>query len=297
MPELTFPHIVILAALILLAAIAGWLLRSKRSKLEKAAINASWQQQIGAQRTEHERLAEQNKSLMEQVGQYQASNQDAKNRARELSGAVQEAYTRRDKLQREIKDVRSNLEAAMTAREQLQSDIEAGNKDLREARSKAALITKLQSELQKWQDRVPPLVERFQRRDDEASQLETGLAEAQQRIAELEAGASSQQTRIEPVNDPDLLTDGRSASNDTLDLDVTAAGDELQRIKGIGPAIQKTLNEIGIFSFQQIADMTEYDIDQVAKRLKGFHSRIYREDWIGQARDLHSQGIVGATPP
>jgi predicted flap endonuclease-1-like 5' DNA nuclease len=35
--------------------------------------------------------------------------------------------------------------------------------------------------------------------------------------------------------------------------------------------------------------MSEYDIDRIAKRLKGFRSRIYREDWIGQARDLQSQ--------
>jgi predicted flap endonuclease-1-like 5' DNA nuclease len=32
--------------------------------------------------------------------------------------------------------------------------------------------------------------------------------------------------------------------------------------------------------------MTEYDIDRVAQRLKGFRTRIYREDWIGQAREL-----------
>jgi predicted flap endonuclease-1-like 5' DNA nuclease len=32
--------------------------------------------------------------------------------------------------------------------------------------------------------------------------------------------------------------------------------------------------------------MSEVEIDRVAQRLKGFRSRIYREDWIGQARDL-----------
>ena len=53
----------------------------------------------------------------------------------------------------------------------------------------------------------------------------------------------------------------------------------------------RPLNELGIFSFQQIAEMSEYDIDRVARRLKGFNSRIYREDWIGQARDLRDQAI------
>ena len=62
--------------------------------------------------------------------------------------------------------------------------------------------------------------------------------------------------------------------------------DNLRLIKGIGPTIEKTLNELGIFRFNQIAEMSEYDIYRVARRLKGFSTRIYREDWIGQARNL-----------
>jgi predicted flap endonuclease-1-like 5' DNA nuclease len=76
-----------------------------------------------------------------------------------------------------------------------------------------------------------------------------------------------------------------------LDEDAESADDkdDLKQIKGVGPAIEKTLNELGIFSFNQIAEMSEYEIDRVAQRLKGFRSRIYRQDWIGQARDLHYQ--------
>jgi predicted flap endonuclease-1-like 5' DNA nuclease len=65
--------------------------------------------------------------------------------------------------------------------------------------------------------------------------------------------------------------------------------DDLQLIKGIGPSIEKTLNELGVYRFHQIAEMSEYEIDRVAQQLKGFRSRIYREDWIGQARDLQYQ--------
>ncbi len=85
--------------------------------------------------------------------------------------------------------------------------------------------------------------------------------------------------------------DGDDSSTDDDSDDDVAAGindsrDNLKLIKGIGPVIEKTLHELGIFRFQQIANMSEYDIDRIAKHLKGFRSRIYREDWIGQARDL-----------
>jgi len=351
MPELNVIHIAIIAAMTVSGAIVGWILRGNRSEEEKAAVSAGWQEQINAQRVEHDRLTEQNKALMEQVSQYLASNKDAKNRAKELSEAVQEAYARRDQLQREIKDIRNTLEASMNERDQLQSNISSQADESADAEAKEMRMKKLQLELENWQNRLPPLIEKFRQRNEDAEQLEADLAEAHNRIAELEASAEPGQTRIEPVRDPEELTNGRDASNETIDdgeaedvanddenievgdakveetaAEEVAAGnrdedldpdddqdseedaededeyestapingsrDNLKAIKGVGPAIEKTLNEMGIFSYRQIAEMSEYDIDRIAKRLKGFRSRIYREDWIGQARDLRDQDTI-----
>lgn len=302
MPEITAIHIALPALAFLVGAATGWVVRGNRVRQEKVAINAGWHAQMEAQRTEHQRLVGQNKSLMDQISQYQASNQDAKNRARELSEAAQNAHARRDELQREIKDVRSNLETVLSQRDKLRSDI--ANQDFEKSASeqKDEKIFQLSRELESWHNRLPPLIERYRVRNEEAVQLEADLAEALRRIEELETANSDDQTRIEPVHDPDALTNGRDASNDPSEhqndphagSEETASHadghhslrDDLKQIKGIGPAIEKTLNEMGIFRLQQIADMTEYDIDRVAERLKGFHSRIYRENWIGQAREL-----------
>lgn len=289
MPEITAGHIGLLVAAVLAGIVIGWAFRGNRSQHEKAAISAGWQEQLDARRSEHERLVDQNRSLMDQVSQFQASSRDAKNRARELSTAVQEAFARRDELQREIKDIRSNLESAVRQRDKLHTDLAARGHQERAARQKDDKIFQLSRELENWQERLPPLLERYRTRDAEARQLEADLAEAQERIRELENDAEQGQTRIEPVRDPETLTDGRDASNDPLDApakDSPTPRDDLKQIKGVGPAIEKTLNELGIFRLEQIADMSEYDIDRVAQRLKGFHSRIYREDWMGQAREL-----------
>ena len=77
-----------------------------------------------------------------------------------------------------------------------------------------------------------------------------------------------------------VVNDSEVAENDT---------DDLKLIKGVGPVIEKTLNGLGIYRFNQIAEMSELDIDRVAQQLKGFRSRIYREDWVGQARNLQLQ--------
>ena len=337
MPEITVTHIAIVIGALIIGVIVGWIARTSRAASEKDVINDGWQEQLAAQRSEHERLLDQNKSLMDQNSQYQASNKDAKMRASELSDALKEAFERRDELQRQLKDIRGNLEVAVSERDQLR-DSSSADELTGQIEERHARIEKLNTELKNWQDRLPPLIERYQQRNAEAEELEARLAEAQDRISALEGMVGSEQTRVEPV-DPDALTDGMDASNDPIETQIEtiieqveeasddeeelleadaiveeadeepedveaedeedeedadhndAPRDNLKLIKGVGPAIEKTLNEMGISRFDQIAQMSEYDIDRVAHRLKGFRSRIYREDWIGQARDLHDQKV------
>lgn len=113
---------------------------------------------------------------------------------------------------------------------------------------------------------------------------DTPLADADEREVEPASDAEHEAEPADDIEDEDEFEDEPVTGTHSL-------RDDLQRIKGVGPAIEKTLNELGIFSFQQIAEMSEYDIDRVARRLKGFRSRIYREDWIGQARELRDHAI------
>lgn len=526
MPELTGLHIGLLALVLVIGVAVGWILRAERCGKEKIAVNAGWQKQLDAQQSEHDRLAGQNKSLMEQVSQYQASHKDYSNRARELAESLKEAIARRDELQRQIKDIRRNLEVAVTQRnklrDNLQTQLEAGAPAA--LKEKDEKIFRLSRELTSWQSRVPPLVERFQEKNREASELAEALGKAEERIAELEELTSFDQTRIEALNanslpaggfasnEPEAMTsvertlgeqddagesgateeiaaadestqpsaestpeqaatesdewtdqvsdraddtddadrqgerlaaaesdetpvsggelgdrdseavadadddadgqtgrvaaaesdkapssggepddrdseavadadddaDGQTgrlaaAENDEIpssgaepdDRDSEAladvetaesrnaivaadwqddgvadddddgnevdieyenevddeddpdqlpesseahdeappspagqadgdeATDDLKKIKGIGPSIERTLNDLGISRFQQLAEMSEFEIDRVAQQLRGFRSRIYRENWIGQARDLHYDKING----
>ena len=71
--------------MLVIGAILGWIIRSDRCAKEKIFVNANWQDHLESQQSEHNRLAEQNKSLMKQVGQYQVSQKDYTNRAKELS--------------------------------------------------------------------------------------------------------------------------------------------------------------------------------------------------------------------
>ncbi len=399
MPELTAIHIGLLALTLVVGVVLGWIFRGERSAKEKIAINAGWQDQLESQQAELDRLAEQNKGLMEQISQYQASHKDSINRAKELSDSLKESFQRLDEMKTHINDFRKKLELTIAQRDKLKDAVE--NREIQNKSSTSELKEKddkifhLSRELTSWQNRVPPLVEKFQERDRHARELEEELVKARARIESFEEMAQSNQTRIEPI-DAGTLPDGLEASNEphsdtsthavsvlqdqiddgavseeggeavenltTSDDELLAADkfvdeedkmadepdaqteqvpdsietftaladellaadrfvgdedrtadepdpgtqksedgpltgepksgddkDDLKQIKGVGPAIEKTLNDLGIFLFNQLAEISEQEIDRVAQRLKGFRSRIYREDWIGQARDLHHQ--------
>ena len=61
--------------------------------------------------------------------------------------------------------------------------------------------------------------------------------------------------------------------------------DDLKKISGVGPAIEKKLNALGITQYAQIAKFTKADIAKVDEVLN-FKGRIERDDWKAQAKDL-----------
>ncbi len=72
-----------------------------------------------------------------------------------------------------------------------------------------------------------------------------------------------------------------------------ASGDDLTRIKGIGPKLAATLREQGVVSFRQIAEWSESDIDRVDAQLGRFEGRIRRDDWVAQAQLLAAGDTAG----
>ena len=68
--------------------------------------------------------------------------------------------------------------------------------------------------------------------------------------------------------------------------------DDLQLINGIGPHLEGVLNENGIFTFQQIAQLTTEGVYELDGQL-GFKGRIERDEWVRQAGTLHRLKVDG----
>ena len=63
--------------------------------------------------------------------------------------------------------------------------------------------------------------------------------------------------------------------------------DDLKKIHGIGPVIERVLNRMGTHTFLQIAQWDHTDIERVADKLNTFPDRIVRDNWIEGAKEQH----------
>jgi len=131
----------------------------------------------------------------------------------------------------------------------------------------------LSRELTQWKKRVRPLVDRHKASVEENKKLKKQLLETQRIISTLEI-----------MNSP-------NKSKTVIDLNNYRSRDNLQKIRGIGPSIEKILNKYDIYRYEQIANISEYEIEAVARDIKGLKSQIHREDWIGQAEYLINKKV------
>lgn len=66
--------------------------------------------------------------------------------------------------------------------------------------------------------------------------------------------------------------------------------DDLKQIKGVGPKLEKLLNSMGFFHFNQIAAWRPEEVAWVDQNLHGFKGRVSRDAWVAQARTLAAGG-------
>ena len=60
--------------------------------------------------------------------------------------------------------------------------------------------------------------------------------------------------------------------------------DDLKKISGVGPKLEERLNALGITTFEQIANLTQDEIERVDAALSA-NGRIERDDWQAQAQE------------
>ena len=80
---------------------------------------------------------------------------------------------------------------------------------------------------------------------------------------------------------PEMLTKARAGG-----------ADDLKQIKGVGSKLEKLLNEIGVYHFDQIAGWRAKEVQWADENLVGFKGRVSRDEWVKQAKVLAKGGAT-----
>ena len=190
----------------------------------------------------------------------------------------------RDRLQAELATARDDGAALEPTQREAGQRAAVGDPEL-EARA-----TRLERELEQTRAanaRQRAEIERLEARTAELQPSAAGLSAAPAPAA---AAAAAGTVGAPPIAAPAAVEQVSTAQTAPPPPLTRSEGepDDLKRISGIGPGIEKTLHELGIFHFRQIAAFTPENVAWIDQRLR-FRGRIEREDWIGQARRLAAE--------
>jgi len=96
--------------------------------------------------------------------------------------------------------------------------------------------------------------------------------------------AASDTAEPEPEPEPESEVEKQAAEP----VAETPPMDDLKAIKGIGPKLEEKLNKLGFHSYRQLAQLDAEGIQRIEAAMR-FPGRLYREDWVGQARRAHQE--------
>lgn len=125
--------------------------------------------------------------------------------------------------------------------------------------------------------------------EKQSETLRLRLDEVERNFQELE---EQQKDAIRQAREDAVTANDPKAYDDAPHQEV----DDLKQIVGIGKVFEGALNELGVYSFRQLANFGITDIARVNAKLKEFKGRMEQDDWIGQAKELLFQKYSSDNP-
>jgi predicted flap endonuclease-1-like 5' DNA nuclease len=177
--------------------------------------------------------------------------------------------------------LRHDAATAQAEIEVLQRDVEELEELKVQNRELARCVTSLENSRRQYESDAQRYKERAGQSEQKSETLRMKLDEVEKNFLEIE------QQQDHALKDARKSANGGRKPNGKSAKPVKEDRDDLQEIVGIGKVFEHTLNELGIFTFRQIAAFGVSDIARVNRELKEFRGRMEQDDWIGQAKELH----------
>jgi predicted flap endonuclease-1-like 5' DNA nuclease len=287
---------------------------ANRVRAEESAVHTRAQ---AAERAEH--LAERERLTAELALQRRARDAERAERTELLAAEVERARARLEA------DHASERERFTAEREHLEHELDLSRRALERAQRETERLTSLGDGLrarleagERALGQVEALGDALGQAEARASELASELAERDRAIAEISGLRSELELEISRARDErdrlaaqhEALRSLATARSERIraleaalaertramaDVERSLAearsalpqpGDDLQRIRGIGPKFAERLRALGVLRYADVACWQPEDVERVARQLAISPSRIHQEDWMGSAARL-----------
>lgn len=257
------------------------------SRDQEIATLKTWVEQLAPKDAEITRLrarVEELEPFLERSRRLEREQEQDRTRASAtLQGKDQELAHHQTRI-REIETELTRLRA------QSRQDLARFEETLRERDADIQRLHTTIEELDRFRGEVEKkdlaLREAEERRVMDVSEREEEIAALRKRLVEYRVaqrfGAQPKQS-----GPADSMSHGKSDATRSGHGPRAHEQDDLKQIYGIGPAMEKGLNRMGLFTFRQIAQWNEQDVEKMASELNTFPDRIRHDDWIAGAKEQH----------
>lgn len=204
---------------------------------------------------------------------------------------------RLDVLHRELRAAQDSVETLQRAKRQLTATLDARNHALREAETRLsqALEASPPTSRESAEDLRRELRLAVQERDEAQAALRQGETRHERLRAELEVLHGIHERMLDDIEklknrlreaELEAKSSGESRPPAWVMVQPLGPRDDLQRLEGVDPMLERTLNRLGIYHYHQIARFETSDVEWLADHVEGLPPQTIRDSWIVDAARL-----------
>jgi len=263
----------------LFGLLIGYVLRGRRVR--------KLRRELKKKEAEVQQRDEKIEQLTEDLSLKEADLKKAIYQKEEAENQAQRLQVEHGKLNNQLVYLKDELEKERAANEGYQSTIDDLNDQVLGLRTKleqgsGSSIVMGTSGDPDIQARLAAVESRLQELEQENARLETTIGELRTDGDDTSGGYDTyEEPDLVHKETPDILQQDRARAQQT-------ERDDLTLLDGVGPFLEKKLNDAGVYSYDQIAEWDQADIDRVTRAIQFFEGRIEKDNWVGQARRLKS---------
>lgn len=197
-------------------------------------------------------------------------------------------------LHRQLQASHDTTEALQRAKRQLTATLDARNRSLHEANAQLAVIEA--DAKPRSRESAEELRRELRIAVTERDEAQTALRQSETRSerlrAELEVLHGIHERMLDDIErlkarvreaELELKSSGNSRPPAWLMVQPYGPRDDLQRLQGVDPILERSLNRLGIYHFHQIARFEPSDVEWLVEHIDGVPEQTIRDSWVPDA--------------